>query len=117
MNNPLDSFLNTYFVMHHPQSPTHTHTQRQLMEAYVRQKRAQPGMVLASDVPATLMRPGTASGSAAKLVQSPQSPHAYDGPLQFTMSPHNPDQMRSLSPDHDGMCFGQYCVAFAFTSF
>lgn len=72
------------------------------MEAYVRQKRTQNGMVLASDVPPmALMRPSTATG--AQHVQSPQSPHAYDGPLQFTMSPHNPDQMRSQSPaGHDG---------------
>lgn len=76
------------------------------MEAYVRQKRAQPGMVLASDVPASLMvRPGTAT--SAKLVQSPQSPHAYDGPLQFTMSAHNPDQVRSMSPDNDGELFSR----------
>lgn len=82
--------------------PSSIAKQRQLMEAYVRQKRTQNGMVLASDVPPmAMMRPSTATG--AQHVQSPQSPHAYDGPLQFTMSPHNPDQMRSQSPaGHDG---------------
>lgn len=64
------------------------------MEAYVRQKRAQPGMVLAND----MMRPSTATATGAQRVQSPQSPHAYDGPLQFTMSAHNPDQLRPASP-------------------
>lgn len=77
--------------------------QRQLMEAYVRQKRAAPGMVQASD-----MRPmSAATGRSASqhLLQqhSPQSPHAYDGPMQFMMSPHNPDQTISVSPNNEGI--------------
>lgn len=72
------------------------------MEAYVRQKRAAPGMVQASD-----MRPmSAATGRSASqhLLQqhSPQSPHAYDGPMQFMMSPHNPDQNLSMSPNNEG---------------
>jgi tubby and related proteins len=61
------------------------------MEAYIKQKRAQPGMVQASDLqitrPMSGMR-GTASGSS-----NGRETHAYDGPMQFTMSPNNPDQI------------------------
>nr|XP_019933327.2 protein king tubby 2 [Aedes albopictus] len=59
--------------------------QRQLMEAYIRQKRATPGMVQASDM--QLVRPMSAVNRNGREV------HAYDGPMQFMMSPNNPDQI------------------------
>lgn len=58
------------------------------MEAYIRQKRASPGMVQASDLQIT--RPMSASRNGRES-------HAYDGPLQFMMSPNNPDQIISTS--------------------
>ncbi|XP_058461241.1 protein king tubby 1 isoform X2 [Malaya genurostris] len=64
--------------------------QRQLMEAYIRQKRATPGMVQASDL--QLVRPMSAVNRNGREV------HAYDGPMQFMMSPSNPDQIISSSP-------------------
>ncbi|XP_053685095.1 protein king tubby 1 [Sabethes cyaneus] len=63
--------------------------QRQLMEAYIRQKRATPGMVQASDM--QLVRPMSAVNRNGREV------HAYDGPMQFMMSPGNPDQIISSS--------------------
>lgn len=66
--------------------------QRQLMEAYIRQKRAAPGMVQASDLQ---MRPMSGVRSASREI------HAYDGPMQFMMSPSNPDQIPS-SPSNEG---------------
>lgn len=55
------------------------------MEAYIRQKRATPGMVQASDM--QLVRPMSAVNRNGREV------HAYDGPMQFMMSPNNPDQI------------------------
>ncbi|XP_058055068.1 protein king tubby [Anopheles bellator] len=63
--------------------------QRQLMEAYIRQKRATPGMVQASDL--QLVRPMSAVNRNGREV------HAYDGPMQFMMSPNNPDQIISTT--------------------
>lgn len=63
--------------------------QRQLMEAYIRQKRATPGMVQATDL--QLVRPMSAVNRNGREV------HAYDGPMQFMMSPSNPDQIISSS--------------------
>ncbi|XP_030561242.1 protein king tubby isoform X1 [Drosophila novamexicana] len=61
--------------------------QRQLMDAYIRQKRASPGMVQASDL--QMSRPMSGMrGNSREL-------HAYDGPMQFIGSPHNPDQILS----------------------
>lgn len=54
------------------------------MEAYIRQKRASPGMVQASDLQ---MRPMSGSRNNGREI------HAYEGPLQFMMSPNNPDQL------------------------
>lgn len=62
------------------------------MEAYIRQKRAAPGMVQASDLQ---MRPMSGVRSASREI------HAYDGPMQFMMSPSNPDQIPS-SPSNEG---------------
>ncbi|XP_070065829.1 protein king tubby isoform X2 [Drosophila virilis] len=60
---------------------------RQLMDAYIRQKRASPGMVQASDL--QMSRPMSGMrGNSREL-------HAYDGPMQFIGSPHNPDQILS----------------------
>uniref|UniRef100_A0A182LU46 Uncharacterized protein n=1 Tax=Anopheles culicifacies TaxID=139723 RepID=A0A182LU46_9DIPT len=63
---------------------------RQLMEAYIRQKRATPGMVQASDL--QLVRPMSGINRNGREV------HAYDGPMQFMMSPNNPDQIMPTSP-------------------
>lgn len=70
--------------------------QRQLMETYIKQKRATPGMVQASDL--QLLRPmsgttTTMSSSASMRVNSGRELHAYDGPMQFMMSPNDPDQL------------------------
>lgn len=57
------------------------------MDAYIRQKRASPGMVQASDL--QMSRPMSGMrGNSREL-------HAYDGPMQFIGSPHNPDQILS----------------------
>lgn len=74
------------------------------MEAYVRQKRAAPGMVQASDMRPMSAAPGRSASQhlIQQQLQSPQSPHAYDGPMQFTMSPHNPDQ------NNEGMYIQEY---------
>jgi hypothetical protein len=63
--------------------------QRQLMEAYIKQKRQDNCMVQANDLP--LMRPTSVSRNGREL-------HAYDGPMQFMMSPDNPDQEILSSP-------------------
>lgn len=57
------------------------------MDAYIRQKRASPGMVQASDLQIS-SRPmsGMRSNNGREL-------HAYDGPMQFIGSPQNPDQI------------------------
>ncbi|KAL5287464.1 TUB family protein [Megaselia abdita] len=68
--------------------------QRQLMEAYIRQKRASPGMVQASDLqimrPASAMRNGSGKSRGGG---GGTDTHAYDGPMQFMGSPNNPDQL------------------------
>uniref|UniRef100_A0A182U686 Uncharacterized protein n=1 Tax=Anopheles melas TaxID=34690 RepID=A0A182U686_9DIPT len=61
-----------------------------MMEAYIRQKRATPGMVQASDL--QLVRPMSGVNRNGREV------HAYDGPMQFMMSPTNPDQIMPTSP-------------------
>ncbi|XP_037916647.1 protein king tubby isoform X3 [Hermetia illucens] len=69
---------------------------RQLMEAYIRQKRASPGMVQASDLQ---MRPMSGMRNGREV-------HAYDGPMQF-INAQNPDQisttMRSPSSNEDAI--------------
>lgn len=60
------------------------------MEAYIRQKRASPGMVQASDLQITRPMSGLRTTTAAG-----RELHAYDGPMQFISSPHNPDQLLS----------------------
>ncbi|XP_023167364.1 protein king tubby isoform X2 [Drosophila hydei] len=57
------------------------------MDAYIRQKRASPGMVQASDL--QMSRPMSGMRSNSREL------HAYDGPMQFIGSPHNPDQILS----------------------
>ncbi|XP_004517550.1 protein king tubby [Ceratitis capitata] len=64
--------------------------QRLLMEAYIRQKRASPGMVQASDLQITRPMSGLRTSTA-----NSRELHAYDGPMQFISSPHNPDQLLS----------------------
>lgn len=86
--------------------------QRQHMEAYIRQKRATPGMVQASDLQ---MRPVSGVG-ATPMASSAQSHriigreiHGYDGPMQFTMSPSNPDQVLPTSMPTSPSSEGQFC--------
>ncbi|KAH8372603.1 hypothetical protein KR009_000598, partial [Drosophila setifemur] len=67
--------------------------QRQLMEAYIRQKRASPGMVQSSDL--QMYRPMSGMRSNNREL------HAYDGPMQFINSPQNPDQILSNGGSED----------------
>ncbi|XP_046394414.1 protein king tubby 1 isoform X1 [Ischnura elegans] len=68
--------------------------QRQLMEQKLRNKRQMSGALQASDINTSVSisknslqsRPQTSSGRAREL-------HCYDGPLQYTMSPGNPDSV------------------------
>ncbi|XP_059622502.1 protein king tubby 1 [Phlebotomus argentipes] len=60
--------------------------QRQLMEAYIKQKRASPGMIQASDLQIT--RPMSGARGSRDL-----APHAYDGPLHFMTHSANPDEI------------------------
>lgn len=72
------------------------------MEAYVRQKRAAPGMIQASDL--QIMRPGSAVSGGSAGAMRPSShlqQHAYDGPMQFMTSP-NPDQLLPVSQSNEG---------------
>lgn len=57
------------------------------MAAYLKQKRASPGMVQASDLQIT--RPKSAVRAGNRDV------HGYDGPLHFISPPQNPDQLSS----------------------
>lgn len=91
------------------------------MEAYVRQKRAAPGMIQASDVSIIRPKTGDLSGGGGgnstlinninnmhpidHLQQQPYQAHAYDGPMQFTMSPNNPDQLLTSSSTREGYTF------------
>lgn len=54
------------------------------MEAQIKQKRSMPGMIQASDLQITRPVSGMRNG---------REMHAYDGPMQFMMSPSNPDQI------------------------
>ena len=58
------------------------------MEAYIRQKRASPGMVQASDLQINRPMSGLRTSASREM-------HAYDGPMQFISSPQNPDQILS----------------------
>ncbi|XP_037951368.1 protein king tubby [Teleopsis dalmanni] len=60
------------------------------MEAYIRQKRASPGMVQASDL--QIQRPMSGMRTNSREV------YAYDGPMQFISSPNNPDQILTQVP-------------------
>ncbi|ALC41108.1 king-tubby [Drosophila busckii] len=57
------------------------------MDAYIRQKRASPGMVQASDL--QISRPMSGMRSNSREL------HGYDGPMQFIGSPNDPDQLLS----------------------
>lgn len=79
--------------------------QRQLMENYIKQKRATPGMVQASDLQIRPMSGTTPISTSAKSggglrVSSSRELHGYDGPMQFMMSPNNPDQ---ILPTHSAL--------------
>lgn len=62
--------------------------QRRVLEQKQRMRRATPSVVLASDVSleSPFVRPSSHSKNNLER-------HAYDGPMQFTMSPNNPDQI------------------------
>lgn len=82
------------------------------MENYIKQKRATPGMVQASDLPIRPMSGTTQIPTSAKanstIRLNSRELHAYDGPMQFMMSPNNPDQILPTSaltsPSNEGMC-------------
>lgn len=87
--------------------------QRQMMEAYIRQKRATPGMVQASDLQMARPMSGATTAHSATVSGAHQQKngreiHGYDGPMQFMMSPNNPDQLLSTSvptsPSNEGQC-------------
>lgn len=59
------------------------------MEAQIKQKRAMPGMIQASDL--QIGRPMSGMRNGREV-------HAYDGPMQFIMAPNNPDQIINTSP-------------------
>lgn len=65
------------------------------MESYIRQKRAAPGIVQASDL--QISRPMSGAGGIGGVRNGGRREiHGYDGPLQF-MSPNNPDQIFPIS--------------------
>nr|CAD7400184.1 unnamed protein product [Timema poppensis] len=67
---------------------------RQLMEQKMKQKRQTSGMVQASDARSTSAK--ARNGLAARPISTQnrgRELHGYDGPLQFTMSPENPDSV------------------------
>lgn len=78
------------------------------MEAYIRQKRASPGMVQASDL--QIMRPASAMRNGSGKTRG--DTHAYDGPMQFMSSPNNPDQLMTYhstkSLTHHGSKDGEW---------
>lgn len=73
------------------------------MENYIKQKRATPGMVQASDLQirpmsGTTQIPTSAKSNSGGMRVSSREMHAYDGPMQFMMSnPNNPDQILPTS--------------------
>ncbi|KAL1110326.1 hypothetical protein AAG570_007859 [Ranatra chinensis] len=67
--------------------------QRQLMEQKLRQKRQLPGMIQASDVKSALM---VKARVAKDSLTRDRELHAYDGPLQFTMTHGNPDSSDTI---------------------
>lgn len=64
------------------------------MEAYIKQKRATPGMVQST---ATDYQQRPMSGMTTTTGRQQQPMQGYDGPLQFLTSPNNPDQILPLS--------------------
>ncbi|KAF5302821.1 hypothetical protein FQA39_LY02001 [Lamprigera yunnana] len=66
--------------------------QRQIMEQKIKRKRQSSAMIQASDV----------RNPSAKLRTSRKELHAYDGPLQYSMShDNNPDQVISIISHND----------------
>lgn len=92
-------------IFGHPTPSTTTDAnrfQRQLMENYIKQKRATPGMVQASDLQirpmsGTTQIPTSAKSNSGGMRVCSRELHAYDGPMQFMMSPNNPDQILPTS--------------------
>lgn len=73
------------------------------MEAYIKQKRAAPGMVQ-STTANEYQRPmsGLAATTTTATIKintttTGRQMQGYDGPLQFLTSPNNPDQILPLS--------------------
>ncbi|GLV37159.1 king tubby [Carabus blaptoides fortunei] len=65
--------------------------QRQLMEQKMRQKRQTTGMIQASDFRSKSAKSRSSSANRREL-------HGYDGPMQYSMSKDNPDQVISIAP-------------------
>lgn len=95
------------------------------MENYIKQKRATPGMVQASDLPirpmsGTAQIPTSAKANSTLRVSSREL-HGYDGPMQFMMSPNNPDQILPTSalasPSNEGMCAVFFTVSLSLSPF
>lgn len=92
------------------------------MENYIKQKRATPGMVQASDLPIRPMSGTPQIPTSAKanstLRLSSRELHGYDGPMQFMMSPNNPDQILPTSalssPSNEGMYSCESFMCFFF---
>lgn len=90
------------------------------MENYIKQKRQTPGMVQASDLPIRPMSGTTQIPTSAKansaLRMSSRELHAYDGPMQYMMSPNNPDQILPTSaltsPSNDGEQLNSFFLFF-----
>ncbi|XP_077298529.1 tub domain-containing protein ktub [Arctopsyche grandis] len=64
--------------------------QRQIMEQKMRQKRQNVGMVQANDLRISSAKHRPSSGARGREL------HGYDGPMQYMMSPVNPDQVIPL---------------------
>ncbi|PSN38975.1 Protein king tubby [Blattella germanica] len=76
--------------------------QRQIMEQKMRQKRQTPGMVQASDVRSVSAKGQNGLQSRATSASTRgRELHGYDGPLQYTMAPGNPDSVISLQSNND----------------
>ncbi|VVC98878.1 unnamed protein product [Leptidea sinapis] len=63
--------------------------QRQIMEQKMKQKRQSSGLVLANDLRVSSAKRPISGNRSREL-------HGYDGPMQFLMSPINPDQVIPL---------------------
>ncbi|XP_017775648.1 PREDICTED: protein king tubby [Nicrophorus vespilloides] len=72
--------------------------QRQLMEQKMRQKRQTAGMIQASDI-----RNNSAKGNRGNSAANRRELHGYDGPLHYSMTKDNPDQVITIIPSVDAI--------------